>query len=202
MRYVISTKALKDKNLKEEEVLVVLLIRVCDDIPGLLERLSNKGYIKKNDDLFGKGYQINETFLNRVRAALLSNDPDVPKEDVLDNLASKLMDLKKKKKKAGTTSYWRGNKKEIREKLQKFYKLYGNKFTDEQIIEATRKYVASFNGNYSYMRVLKYFIIKDEKTENSEGRCSINQVSDLATLIENAGQENSSLDNDWSAELR
>lgn len=202
MKYVISTKALKDKNLKEEEVLVALLIRVCDDIPGLLERLSNKGYIKKNDDLFGKGYQINETFLNRVRAALLSNDPDVPKEDVLDNLASKLMELYPRGKKAGTTSYWRGNKKEIREKLQKFYKLYGNKFTDEQIIEATRKYVASFNGNYSYMRVLKYFIIKDEKTENSEGRCSINQVSDLATLIENAGQENSSLDNDWSAELR
>lgn len=202
MRYVISTKALKDKNLKEEEVLVVLLIRVCDDIPGLLERLSNKGYIKKNDDLFGKGYQINETFLDRVRAALLSNDPDVPKEDVLDNLASKLMELYPRGKKAGTTSYWRGNKKEIREKLQKFYKLYGNKFTDEQIIEATRKYVASFNGNYSYMRVLKYFIIKDEKTENSEGRYSINQVSDLATLIENAGQENGSLDNDWSAELR
>lgn len=202
MRYVISTKALKDKNLKEEEVLVVLLIRVCDDIPGLLERLSNKGYIKKNDDLFGKGYQINKTFLDRVRAALLSNDPDVPKEDVLDNLASKLMELYPRGKKAGTTSYWRGNKKEIREKLQKFYKLYGNKFTDEQIIEATRKYVASFNGNYSYMRVLKYFIIKDEKTENSEGRYSINQVSDLATLIENAGQENSSLDNDWSAELR
>ena len=202
MRYVISTKALKDKNLKEEEVLVVLLIRVCDDIPGLLERLSNKGYIKKNDDLFGKGYQINETFLDRVRAALLSNDPDVPKEDVLDNLASKLMELYPPGKKAGTTSYWRGNKKEIREKLQKFYKLYGNKFTDEQIIEATRKYVASFNGNYSYMRVLKYFIIKDEKTENSEGRYSINQVSDLATLIENAGQENGSLDNDWSAELR
>lgn len=202
MRYVISTKALKDKNLKEEEVLVVLLIRVCDDIPGLLERLSNKGYIKKNDDLFGKGYQINEAFLDRVRAALLSNDPDVPKEDVLDNLASKLMELYPRGKKAGTTSYWRGNKKEIREKLQKFYKLYGNKFTDEQIIEATRKYVASFNGNYSYMRVLKYFIIKDEKTENSEGRCSINQVSDLATLIENAGQENGSLDNDWSAELR
>lgn len=202
MKYVISTKALKDKNLKEEEVLVVLLIRVCDDIPGLLERLSNKGYIKKNDDLFGKGYQINETFLNRVRAALLSNDPDVPKEDVLDNLASKLMELYPRGKKPGTTSYWRGNKKEIREKLQKFYKLYGNKFTDEQIIEATRKYVASFNGNYSYMRVLKYFIIKDEKTENSEGRCSINQVSDLATLIENAGQENGSLDNDWSAELR
>lgn len=202
MKYVISTKALKDKNLKEEEALVVLLIRVCDDIPGLLERLSNKGYIKKNDDLFGKGYQINETFLDRVRAALLSNDPDVPKEDVLDNLASKLMELYPRGKKAGTTSYWRGNKKEIREKLQKFYKLYGNKFTDEQIIEATRKYVASFNGNYSYMRVLKYFIIKDEKTENSEGRCSINQVSDLATLIENAGQENGSLDNDWSAELR
>ena len=61
MKYVISTKALKDKNLKEEEVLVVLLIRVCDDIPGLLERLSNKGYIKKNDDLFGKGYQINDS---------------------------------------------------------------------------------------------------------------------------------------------
>ena len=52
--------------------------------------------------------------------------------------------------------------------MQKFFKLYGNKYTDEQILKATQDYVSSFNGNYSYMRVLKYFILKDERKSDEK----------------------------------
>ena len=198
MKYVISTKALRDRGIKEEEALAILLLTACDNISELFERLIKKGYIRRTEGIFGQGFEINETFLNKVQAALLSKDPDVPEEDKLDTLASQLMEIFPKGKKEGTTSYWRGNRKEIRERLQKFFKLYGNKYTDEQILKATQDYVSSFNGNYSYMRVLKYFIWAEKVNKAGE----VESTSDLLTFIENAEQENSSLDNDWSAELR
>lgn len=201
MKYVVSTKALRDKGLSEAEVYAVLLIRACDDIPALFNNLIERGLIRKDDDIFEKGYQINEAFLNKIEAALLSRDPDVPEERRLDELATKLMEIYPRGKKEGTTTYWRGNKKEIREKLQKFFKLYGSKFTDEQILKATQDYVTSFNGDYSYMRVLKYFIMKDERKENEEGRLTVYQVSDLATLIENAEDIDTVIRSDWTSNL-
>ena len=83
--------------------------------------------------------------------------------------------------------------------MKKFFKLYGS-YTDEQILEAARKYVASFNGNYSYMRVLKYFIWKDEVKIDGEGNRYVDEVSDLANWIENSGQANS-LTSDWTSNL-
>lgn len=200
MKYVISTKALRDRGIKEEEALAVLLLTACDNISELFERLIKKGYIRRTEGIFGQGFEINETFLNKVQAALLSKDPDVPEEDKLDTLASQLMEIFPKGKKEGTTSYWRGNRKEIRERLQKFFKLYGNKYTDEQILKATQDYVSSFNGNYSYMRVLKYFILKDERKSDEEGKLIVQQVSDLATFIENAEDLNP-VRNDWTSNL-
>ena len=200
MKYVISTKALRDRGIKEEEALAVLLLTACDNISELFERLIKKGYIRRTEGIFGQGFEINETFLNKVQAALLSKDPDVPEEDKLDTLASRLMEIFPKGKKEGTTSYWRGNRKEIRERLQKFFKLYGNKYTDEQILKATQDYVSSFNGNYSYMRVLKCFVLKDERKSDEEGKLIVQQVSDLATFIENA-EDLDPVRNDWTSNL-
>lgn len=73
--------------------------------------------------------------------------------------------------------------------------------SDEQIIEAAKNYVSSFNGNYQFMRVLKYFIWKDEKRVNSDGDKFVSEVSDLAGYIENAEQENVSR-NDWVNTLK
>ena len=104
-------------------------------------------------------------------------------------------------KKEGTSLYWKGNRKDNKERLQKFFKLYGNKYSDKQIIHAAKKYVESFNGQYAYMRALKYFIWKDEKKMGSDGRKYIEEVSDLASYIENAGQEDD-LKSDWTSTLR
>lgn len=118
-------------------------------------------------------------------------------EDVkLETLAKTLIDIFPKGKKDGTNKYWRSNVKDTKLRLKKFFKLYGDKYTYEQIIEATKDYVQSFNGNYSFMRVLKYFIWKDVRKIDSDGNGYIEEVSDLADYIDNLGQDNT--DKDWT----
>jgi hypothetical protein len=51
------------------------------------------------------------------------------------------------------------------------------------------------------MRILKYFIWKDEVKTDSEGKRYVDEVSDLANWIENAGQEDN-LSSDWTSTLR
>ena len=95
---------------------------------------------------------------------------------------------------AGTSYYYRCNRADIVRKLKSFFRRYGE-YTSEQIIEATQRYVASFNGNYTYLRLLKYFIWKDE---NKDGETL--QVSQLADWIENKGSVNPS-NSDWTTSL-
>lgn len=86
-------------------------------------------------------------------------------------------------KKEGTNIYWRGNSSEIQKKLEIFCSKFPH-ITQEEIIDATKRYVKSFNGNYNYMRTLKYFISKNE-VKNGE----TNYTSDLLTFIENKNNE-------------
>jgi hypothetical protein len=59
---------------------------------------------------------------------------------------------------------------------------------DEDILDATRRYVASFQGNYSGMRLIKYFILKDDVRQGEDGN-HVEQISDLATFLENKESE-------------
>ena len=81
-------------------------------------------------------------------------------------------------------------------RLKLFFKKYGNEFTDEQIVQAAEKYVQGFNGNYQYMRLLKYFIFKEKVGANGE----VEGDSELISYIENADQTDS-LKNDWTSTL-
>lgn len=98
-------------------------------------------------------------------------------------------------KKEGTNIYWRGNSSEVRKKLEVFVAKNPH-ITKDDILDATKRYVKSFNGNYSYMRTLKYFILKNE---NKNGE--INYTSDLLTFIENKSNEEQSF-NFSNSELR
>lgn len=91
--------------------------------------------------------------------------------------------------KEGTSLPWRGNYKEVKDRLQLFRKEYGHGWSDEAVIEATRIYVSSFTDT-TYMRTLKNFIfrIDDGMTESL-----------LASVLENGVESNNS--NEWSIEL-
>lgn len=193
----INEEICKKYGLDVSEVLAVLLIKTCNDIPKLFSILEEKKIVVR--DLLQE-YMVTQRWDDVVSTILLDSDVKAPSPDRLENLAAQLMEIFPKQKKLGTCHYFRGNKKDIILRLKKFFKLYG-KYTDEQIVTAAKKYVESFNGDYSYMRILKYFIWKDEVKINSEGDRYVDEVSDLANWIENAGQEED-LRNDWATTLR
>ena len=192
----INEEICKKYELDVSEVLAVLLIKTCNDIPKLFSILEEKEIVVR--DLL-QGYMVTQRWDDVVSTILLDSDVKAPSPDRLENLATQLMEIFPKQKKLGTCHYFRGNRKDIILRLKKFFKLYG-KYTDEQIVTAAKKYVESFNGDYSYMRILKYFIWKDEVKINSEGDRYVDEVSDLANWIENAGQEED-LRNDWTSSM-
>ena len=178
------------------ELLVILALKY-DKLENTIASLESKEAIVS--DVFD-GYLVTQRWDDVASSILLDSDTDRQSPDRIANLATKLMEIFPKEKKSGTNHYFRGNTKDITLKLKKFFKLYGNKYSDEQVLNAAQAYVSSFNGNYTYMRILKYFIWKDEKKMNEDGERYIEETSDLASWIENAGSENSN--QNWEVELK
>lgn len=197
MTISINEEICKENGLDISELFAILLIKSCNNLPELLKSLEDKKVIVK--DMF-RGYMITQRWDDVASTILLDSDKNRQSPERIENLAIKLMEIFPKQKKVGTCHYFRGNKKDIVLKLKKFFKIYG-KFSDEQILNAAKSYVQSFNGNYSYMRILKYFIWKDEVKVNSEGERYVDEVSDLASWIENEGQEEN-LNTEWTSTLR
>ena len=59
---------------------------------------------------------------------------------------------------------WKSNKTDVIKKLEKFFRVYGDSYTNEQVVSAAKKYVSSFDssGDRKYQKVLKYFIFKED----------------------------------------
>ena len=158
MKIEINEDICEKNGLNISELFAILLIKSCEDLSKLFQSMEDKEIIVK--DLF-KGYMVTQRWDDVASSILLDSEKTHQSQERLDGLAIKLMEIFPKGKKEGTCHYFRGNKKDNILKLKKFFKLYG-KYTDQQILDAARNYVASFNGNYAYMRILKYFIWKDE----------------------------------------
>lgn len=186
----INDALLEKYSLTLEEALFLILcdLSVTQD---MIESLQERGLLIE-ESLSPEG----ESFV----ADLLNDTKRFPSSDArIERLAERLMEVFPKGKKEGTPYYWKGNKKEIKDKLKKFFVYFGNSYTDDQIVQAARMYVASFNGDYRFMRLLKYFIWKNDIKRDAEST-SVEQVSELASYIENSGQE-SSLGNNWTDQL-
>lgn len=128
-------------------------------------------------------------FVNRVLANSLTYED---KRD-LTGLAQALKDIFPKGKKDGTGTPWADGVALIEKRLKLFFKKYGD-FPQEAIIEATKRYVEGFNGNYRLMRTLRYFIWKEERGAAGD----VESKSDLLTYLENAGEEGN-LRDDWNS---
>lgn len=199
MKITIDEDICRKYNMTPEEVLGVLLIKTSENIQLLFDEMVKKQIIVREEGLFNS-YLVTQRWNDVVENIVLDSDSNHQTPERLDELAGKLQEIFPKGKKEGTTQYWRGNKREISTKLKKFFKLYGNTYTDEQIITAANKYVESFNNRYSHMRVLKYFIWKDERRTMEDGSVKVVEVSDLASYIENADSFNIPKE-DWTSVL-
>lgn len=183
MKIIINEDIAKQQGLSLQEVMLVSLIKSGININNCLENLVDRQILIK--DLFGN-YTVLQKWAEVCDNVLLSSDSSIPSDSELTPLAEKLMALMPQCKKENTPYYFKCNKREVVLKLKKFFKLYG-KYTEDEIIDATQKYVNSFNGDYTYMRLLKYFILKEERKMNVDGIVSVEETSTLATLLESKG---------------
>lgn len=192
MEILINDQVLDSAGLTLSELLYLMLLDL-DVTADIIPELEKKNWLKKG--------HLTESSRQKLADVLNNTKKEPSTEERIEDLADSLMKIFPKGKKEGTPYYWKGNKKEIKDKLKKFFVYFGDTYDDTQILNAAKKYVESFNGSYRYMRLLKYFIWKNDRKIIEEGKVSVEQVSELASYIENEGEDNN-MDNDWSAELR
>lgn len=142
-----------------------------------------------------------DNMINRHVLGIMGQSVDSKWKDIIKNLinsedarfealATKVQECFPKQKMMyanGTASpfYFRCNKTEIKNKLKKFLTIYGE-VADEDIIDATKRYVASYAPKgYRGMRLAKYFIMKDDRKLMADDEVHVEEISDLATFLEN-----------------
>lgn len=148
--------------------------------------LWNKSYLIKE----ATGYSWNKNMNSKLNGWLASSSISRTKQIENEELAKSIQELFPKGFKGGTVYPWRDSAKIIAERLTLFFKKFGE-YSKEEVIDATKRYVESFNGNTQYMQVLKYFILKPDKEVGGN-------TSMLASYLENKEQANNQ---EWATEI-
>lgn len=198
-RIIIDRNHLEKVGLTMAEFAYMVASFGTTSIQELHENLVSKGYIGGKYE-GGKPVSI---FLTEEGNALFNEGLLVPEasdysEDTLLEFAESLKELYPKGKKIGNTVWAEGPRLIVR-RLRTFFKKYGNNYTLEQIKEATKIYIESFNGSYTYMQTLKYFIFKEPVGKGGD----VEPQSQLYNILEDPESfKNNTLNNEeWLSEM-
>ena len=197
MNININEKVCEENNLSVPKALALAAIQYSTTND--YEQLIKEGLITKcNGSIFEpeRRYSLMNKAEDLLTKIIINSDSNVTKRSTnIEELADKLREIYPSGKIPNTNYYYKCNRQDIINKLKTFFKMYGTKYTDEQIINATQKYINSFNGNYAYLKLLKYFIWKDERLKGE----SVQSL--LADFIENENSEDT-VNTDWTVELK
>lgn len=209
MRIVLDTEVLKEKEGIDQILYLLSISAGCPISVDTFESARQNGLLKFNqlyDRRFPmpKDIELSDTGKYTLESALAASNCNSRTKEKIIVLANKLRELFPAGKKPGYAYLWRDSESCIVDRLEKFFLKYGDNHTDEEIINATKKYVDSFNGNYQYMQLLKYFIWKNKVTgeEVVRGRVvgEVEKQSQLAAWLEDT--EDKSTIQSWDVTLR
>ena len=197
MKIEVSDEICKKYNLSIEEALVLIGLKYSSQ--EVFQKLNKERFLLDlGSSIFNEEtkYKLSRK-ANEALSCILAESTDIVAKRTtnIEELADKLREIYPNGKIFNTNYYYRCNRQDIINKLKTFFKMYGTKYTDEQIINATQKYINSFNGNYAYLKLLKYFIWKDERLKGE----SVQSL--LADFIENESSEDTT-NTDWTVELK
>lgn len=175
----IDTDALKSLDLTIAEFALLMFYQQEQDLDEAKNKLIEKGFISKNlnpeKDI---DFWVTKEGIDFINTALCNSIKTTEKHR---ELAVSLMNLFPEGRKPGTVLPWRGNETDIINKIKAFKTKY--KYSNEQILNATKLYTENYLNDNTYMKVLKYFILK-------------NNESTLADIIENGlPSDNTSYEN-------
>lgn len=191
MNVTINSSVLQKYNLSIKEFLVLYLCFLETDIEKTINSLVEKRIADKN--LYNNIDLILSDNTKELIATILveSDKAVVNNQEKFNQLAEKMRDLYPAGKKPGTTYYWKDSVPIIARKLETLVSKFNVNFTEEEVLNATKRYIDSFNGDYRYMQLLKYFILKTDRT-TGEVR------SELLAFLANEDEEDSA---DWTTNL-
>lgn len=196
MNYVINKDILSQYNLTIGEFLYLLLNIETDKSCLLFKDIKNSLIEKRYGDI-DVSDENKLVFSNEVRdlisRIIVESDRRVVNSSIdYNDIAAAMRDCYPSGRKSGTNYLWKDSIAVIANKLKTLHVKYDFVFTKEQAVDATKRYVESFEGDYTYMQLLKYFILKTDT--NREIR------SDFMAYIENADQEDDNSSN-WTERL-
>ena len=184
----INYKAIESYGLTFDEFLILLIKDRNIDEEKEKQSLKEKGFLFSSETKC-----LDETPTkkgNDAISGILRNSFDKKKNARFEKLADQLKELFPKGYKDGKYA-WRGSTQTVADRLAVMESKFGE-FSDEQAIEATKRYVKAYdNGNEPGMRILPYFIIKLRREDGT-------LVSDLMSYIENKNAN----DDSWTREMR
>lgn len=193
MNISINDKVLEKYNLSLQDFLVLYLCYEEVNIEDTINSLIDRG-IADRDLNSNVTAVISNNTKDLITAIIIDSDKAViSKDEEFNALAEKLRELYPEGKKPGTTYYWRDSVPMIARKLKTLVAKFGAKFTEEEAINATKKYVDSFNGDYRYMHLLKYFLLKLDKESGD-------MKSEFLSILQNKDTEH--LGENWLVELK
>jgi hypothetical protein len=206
MKVTLDEKQCLKNKLTLQETLVALAVRAGDVKKVVENLLAREVIVERNGE-----YLITQHWNDVVEGILCdsqNNGLDLSDERLLA-LAVKIQECFPKQKMryaSGQESpfYFRCNKTEIKNKLKKFLTIYGE-VSDDDIIDATKRYVATYTSKgYLGMRLAKYFILKDDRKIGADEVVHVEQLSDLATFLENKVEEGEDVvsGDDWLNNMR
>ena len=193
MKITIDDKICLKHGLTPNEVMLALAIRTGE----MKEDISN---MVARGILVDKGeYLVTQRWSDVLDEILCDSQSSIEKSDEeLLNLAQRMRECFPQGKMPGTPYYYRCNNSEVIKKLKKFFIQYGN-YPDDDIVDACKRFVASFRGNYKYLPLVKYFISKLKDQEDEDGTIHKVEYSPLADYLENK-EETVADTSDWNTQ--
>lgn len=202
MKVVIDTEKCKELGITPDVAFYLASLYFDSCITrGTFDNVCTKGFIEY--DSFERGYPVNgritqdgvdvieSLFLNSEITQLVKDSNNV-EHDRFMVLADKLRSLFPEGRKEGTNLQWRDSTVMICKRLKSLVKKYGVPFTDEEAVDATKRYVESFRGDTRYMQILRYFLWKND-TRNGE------ETSQFLAYLQNKESDSNT---DWTTTLR
>lgn len=195
-KLIIDEKICLKHKMTLQEVLIALSIRIGNAGETAENMLKREILVSPN----GGEYLVTQRWNDELEEILCDSSQSIS-ETRLTELAVKIQKIFPsgfhQRNGRGPKYYFKSGRTDIAQALKRFITYYGD-HSDEEILNATKKYVADCRGDYSSIKCANYFVFKDERKDGG------NITSKLNETLENMGGESEVVENNndgWTSKM-
>lgn len=193
MRTTIDDKQLAKYKLTMEELLIALAIKRTKNLKETLDNMVSREILVFKDNK----YMVTQRWCDEINNFLCDSTKGGFDDKELNKLAKDMWSAYPEGMMPGIHKFYRENPRAIASKLKIFFITYGE-YPYKDVLEATKRFVASFNGNYQYLPLITNFIFNDKEVK---GETLTVEKSLLVDFLENKETAPQVAD-DWMMNMR